>query len=94
MKYLSLALCAALAACSAATPPPEPAIRTVEVKVQVPVPCPALVALGQEPAYADTDSAIQAAQGVGELAKLYATGRVQRMKRLAEYIAVKSACVF
>lgn len=94
------AFCAALAApvlagC-ATTPhePPEPVVRTVEVKVAQPVPCPALEALGPEPDYPDTDEALRNAPGVGDLAKLYAQGRLMRVQRLAEYAAAKVGCVF
>lgn len=83
----------ALAAC-APTPRPEPQIVTKEVKVQVPVPCAALADLGPEPIYADTEEALAGAPNIAELAKLYAKGRIQRIKRLAEYGAVKASCVF
>lgn len=86
----------ALAACATGTPPEplEPAVRTVEVKVAQPVPCPALAALGEEPAYPDTDEAILAAPGPAARAALYAEGRKMRVKRLAEYVAAKLGCIF
>lgn len=89
------ALVALLAGCAHhQAPPPEPVVRTVEVKVAVPVPCPALVALGEEPSYPDTDAAIAAAGTIGELAALYAKGRVMRAQRLLEYSVAKASCIF
>lgn len=94
------AFCAILAATGlagcATTPhePPEPVVRTVEVKVAQPVPCPALAELGPEPDYPDTDEAIRNAAGVGDLAKLYAQGRLMRAQRLSEYAAAKVGCIF
>lgn len=84
-----------LAACQT-TPdePSEPQIRTVEVVVNKPVPCPALAELGPEPLYADSDEAIAAANGIGELSQLYRIGRAQRQARLMTYVAVAAACVF
>lgn len=84
-----------LAACAhAPTEPPVPAVRVVETKVAVPVPCPALEALGPEPAYPDTDDAIAAAEGIGELAALYKKGRLMRVQRLLLYTVAKSSCIF
>lgn len=93
-NLLALLSVVALAGCAARTPPPEPEIRTVEVKVNVPVPCEAMKSLGPEPAYADTDEAIAAAQDIGTLAKLYAKGRLQRVQRLKEYMVAKASCLF
>jgi hypothetical protein len=73
---------------------PEPVVRTVEVKVATPVPCPALAALGDEPAYPDTEEAIKNAPSIGELARLYAIGRLMRSQRLSEYVAAKTGCMF
>lgn len=92
---LALPLAAlALAACHGRPEPQIPAIRVVETKVAVPVPCPALEALGDEPAYPDSDEAVSKATSLGELAALYAMGRLKRIQRLAEYTAAKGACVF
>lgn len=74
--------------------PLEPKIVTKEVKVEVPVPCKALVQLGPDPVYPDTAEAISNAPGIGELAALYAKGRIIRMQRLAEYATAKAACIF
>jgi len=93
MRWMA-GICLALSACGAATPPPEPQIVIREVKVPTPIPCKALADLGPEPAYSDSDTALAAASGVGELAKLYAKGRLERIKRLGEYAAAKTACVF
>lgn len=93
-RVFTIAALALLSACGGTTPRPEPEIRTVEVKVKTPVPCPALQQLGPEPAYADTDEAITAAQDIGTLAKLYAKGRLQRTQRLKEYVVAKASCLF
>lgn len=95
MRTVVLLGALALSAC-ATTPKPslEPEVRTVEVKVPQPVPCPALERLGPEPAYPDTDAAIQAAGTIGDLAALYAAGRKLRVQRLAEYLAAKASCIF
>jgi hypothetical protein len=84
-----------LAACQT-TPeePSEPQIRTVEVVVNKPVPCPALAELGPEPLYPDTDEAIAAADGIGELSQMYRVGRAMRQARLMTYMAVAAACNF
>ena len=92
---VAAALALAATAChTTPSEPPQPVVRTVEVAVQVPVPCPALDQLGPEPVYPDTADAIANADGIGELARLYATGRLMRIQRLAEYAAVKQACKF
>lgn len=91
-----LALAAASAAGCATTPsePLEPPVRVVTVKEQTPVPCPALLKLGPEPEYPDTDAAILAAPNIAERSRLYTEGRVLRIARLAEYVAVKAGCIF
>ena len=94
---LALAAASVLMLAGCATPhtePLPPVIRIVEVKVQVPVPCPALVELGEEPIYPDTDAAIQGAGTISALAVLYKVGRLMRGQRLAEYQAAKTACNF
>lgn len=95
-RILVAALALALWGCSSGRPQtvPEPIVERVEVKVPTPVPCPALSRLGPEPAYPDTDEAIAKATSLGELAALYAMGRLKRVQRLAEYAAAKGACVF
>lgn len=99
-SLLALAL-VGLAGCAANQPRPEPEVRTVEVKVATPVACKALVSLGAEPVYDDTDEAIAAAAAIkddGEaaatLAKLYVKGRLQRVQRLKEYVVAKASCLF
>jgi hypothetical protein len=92
-----LTVCAfALTACGGKNvlPPPEPIIKTVEVKVAVPVPCPALAKLGPEPAYPDTDAALNAAPDIWVATKLITAGRLMRLKRLAEYGAARASCTF
>lgn len=94
-RFLAPAALALLSACAhAPATPPEPSVRVVETKVAVPVPCPALIALGGEPEYPDTDEAIAAEGTIGGLAALYAKGRVKRIQRLAEYAIAKATCVF
>lgn len=95
IKALGAALVAALAVygCAHRSDAVEPPITVKEVKVQVPVPCPALAALGPEPLYPDTAQAMEGAT-VAQAAALYAQGRLMRAQRLAEYIAVRTACVF
>lgn len=83
-----------LAGCAGRQPVLEPEIRTVEVKVAQPVPCPALERLGPEPGYPDTSDAIAKAETIGDLAALYAAGRILRIQRLAEYSAAKAGCIF
>lgn len=92
---LLLGVATLAAGCKTTPPEPsEPSVRVVEVKVPQPVPCPALVALGPEPVYPDTDEAIRAASNIAERAKLVATGRLMRIQRLAEYAAAKTGCIF
>jgi hypothetical protein len=90
----SIILITLLLAGCAEGPRPEPEIRTVTVKEVVPIPCPALAALGPTPEYADSDAAINATEDVGELAKLYVVGRLQRIQRETEYVAAAIACNF
>lgn len=95
MLLTALVLVAALTGCATdGQTRLEPEVRTVEVKVPTPVPCPALERLGPEPAYPDTDAAIQGAATIGDLAALYAAGRKLRVQRLAEYFAAKTSCIF
>ena len=91
MKRLIIPLALAVAGC-AQTPPPEPQIITKEVDVPVPQPCKALVDIGSEPVYPDTDAAIAAAPDIFSIAKLYAAGRLLRVQRLAKYVAAKASC--
>lgn len=91
----SLTIAALLAGCAhKAGSSPQPQVQLVPVQVAVPVPCPALSSLGAEPAYPDTDDAIEGAATIGQLAALYAKGRILRAQRLAEYAAAKTACLF
>lgn len=99
MRYLFLSLCLGallLGGCAGGPPPlpPEPVIQTKEVNVAVPVPCAALAKLGEEPSYADTDTALAAAPDIFESTRLLLKGRLQRIKRGAEYIAARTACTF
>lgn len=97
MKHYSLALgLLMLSGCGgrAMLPPPEPVIKTVEVKVPTPVPCAALAKLGPEPSYADTDAALAATPDIFEASRILLKGRLQRLQRLAEYGAAKTACTF
>lgn len=75
-------------------PAPEPIIKIVEVKVAVPVPCPALAKLGEEPSYADTDTALSASPDIFESTRLLLKGRLQRSKRLVDYGIAKLSCTF
>lgn len=96
MKRLAIISLLVLASCAgrAGLTPPEPVVKTVEVKVAVPVPCDALAKLGPEPDYADTDAAIRTAPDIFEQSRILAKGRLQRIKRGAEYIAARVACTF
>jgi hypothetical protein len=95
LALIALAAAVGLGGCKTVPSKPlEASVRTVEVKVAVPVPCRALETLGPEPAYPDTDAAIAAATGIGQLAALYAKGRAMRVQRLLEYSVAKAACTF
>lgn len=78
-----------LAACASA--PREPAVKVVEVKVPVPVTC-VPKSLGPAPAYPDTDEAVRASAGPGDLLQLLAAGRLLRKQRSAEVEPVIAAC--
>lgn len=77
------------AACS--TVPREPRVVTVEVKVPVPVPC-VPKSLRPKPTYPDTDEAILATAGPGDLLHLLAAGRLLRKQREAEVEPVIEVC--
>lgn len=91
-KLAILAMLVALGGCATTSEPSEPRVETVTVKVPVPVPCPALEELGPEPAYPDTDGALEQAETIGILAQLYRVGRALRVQRLAEYKAARAGC--
>lgn len=93
---IAFAAMLALAACGQKEPiqPPAPIVQTVEVKVPTPVPCAALTKLGDPPVYADTDAAIAAATDIWEVGKIYAKGRLQRIKRGVALEAARLACNF
>lgn len=80
--------------CQIAPKSPVNRLNVQTVQVSVPIPCPALSSLGPEPAYPDTDEAIQSARNIAERALLYATGRALRIQRLNEYQAAAKACDF
>lgn len=96
MKRAAIISLLALASCAghAGLTPPEPVVVTKTVNVAVPVPCDALAKLGPEPDYADTDAAVRAAPDIFEQARILSKGRLQRIKRGAEYIAARVACTF
>jgi hypothetical protein len=89
MRNLVFLAALALPAC-ATTVAPQPIVRTVTVNV--PVPCPALVELGPEPAYVDTDNALRAAPDLFSRVKLLLQGRLTKTARLAQYAAAKASC--
>ncbi|WP_340646729.1 hypothetical protein [Phenylobacterium sp.] len=89
MKVFALLSLLALAACASA--PREPVVKVVEVKVAVPVTC-APKTLGAAPVYPDTDAAVRASPGPGDLLQLLAAGRLLRDQRLAEIEPVIAAC--
>lgn len=93
MRALAAALCLAVAACaSSQARPSEPIIKTVVVKVPVPEPCPALVKLGPEPAYPDTDEALSKAPNILEQVKLLLAGRAMRVVRAAAVAEALAIC--
>lgn len=85
-----------LSACSGGpAPAPEPIIRTVEVQVPFDDPrCAreAIAELGPEPAYPDTDQALQAAPNVYEQVKLLMAGRAMRAARVAAKTTALAEC--
>lgn len=81
MSRLAMLIVSGLVVASCAgvpKPPPEPVVQIVEVKVPVPVRC--VPDLGPEPAYADTNEALAAAD-IFEAVKLLLAGREQRIAR-------------
>lgn len=80
-----------LTAGSCATTTPPPIIRTVEVKVPVAVSC-VPAALGEEPAYVDSDQALVTAAGPEDRFQLLAAGRLQRNGWLAQVRPVLRGC--
>lgn len=92
---LALAAATALVGCgTTSSDRPVAEVQTVEVVVTKSVPCPALAALGEPPAYPDTDEAIRAAVTMAERALLYVTGRKMRIQRESEYQTAATACNF
>lgn len=78
-----------LAACATTTPEPKVVTKVVQVPVVracVPATFP------QSPSFPDTDSAMRAAPGAGDLLQLLAAGRILRIERLKDLEAVVSAC--
>lgn len=69
----------------------EPEVRIVEVRVPVPVSC-VPSSLGAAPAYPDTDEAVRASAGPGDLLQLLAAGRLLRKQRSAEVEPALEAC--
>lgn len=69
----------------------EPEVRTVEVRVPVPVTC-VPKGLGPAPVYPDTDEAVLASPGPGDLLHLLAAGRLLRKQRSAEVEPVIETC--
>ena len=69
----------------------EPEVRIVEVQVPVPTAC-VPKALGPTPSYPNTDAAIRASAGPGDLLQLLAAGRLLRSQRLAETEPVITTC--
>ena len=87
-RLLSCAGLLALAAC--ATTPPAPQIVTKTVQVAVPVAC--KPAIGDTPAYPDTDAALKAAPDVFYRVSLLVAGRLERIAREAQLDAALGAC--
>ncbi|MBJ7410109.1 MAG: hypothetical protein JHD15_07045 [Phenylobacterium sp.] len=80
--------CLSLAACQT---PAEPRIVTKEVLVPVSKSC-VPSTFRDPPATPDTDAAIKAAPGPGELLQLLAAGRILYRQWIAEARAVLAAC--
>lgn len=95
IEGLGIALAAALVAGCSPKPTidgPSVAVQTVETKVPVVVPCKALNGLGAEPAYPDSNAALQAALDIYEQTRLLLAGRSMRIQRLDEYATARAAC--
>lgn len=84
-----MALCVSLAACASA--PREPVVKIVEVKTPVPVTC-IPKSLRPAPTVPDTDAAIKASPGPGDLLQLLAAGRIIRDQWIAEVTPAIAAC--
>lgn len=87
--WLLVFLAIMLAGCS--TVRPEPVVDTVTVGVPVARSC-VPPALGEAPAYIDTDAALKAAGGPEDRYQMVIAGRVQRNARLGEVEPVVKGC--
>lgn len=88
-RALILLAALALAACGS-TRTAEPEIRIQRVEVPVAVKC--AVEEPDEPAYPDTDAALEAAADPGAMIGMLSAGRVLRIQFLKELRAAYSAC--
>lgn len=93
MKKVLSSLGAALAATSlvACAHAPEPKVRTVTVSVPVTRPCVAKD-VDLAPQFPDTDAALRASAGAGDMMQLLAAGRLLRIQTLSEWAARLKAC--
>lgn len=78
-----------LAACAGQTP--EPKIITHEVKVEITVPC-MKSDLNLSPVFPDSDAALRASPGAGDMMQLLAAGRLLRIQTMKEWAAALTAC--
>lgn len=76
---------------TACTTPSEPKIRTVEIKVPVVQAC-LTKDLNLDPQFPDSDAALRASAGAGDMLQLLAAGRLLRIQTMAEWKAALLAC--
>lgn len=77
-----------LAACASV---PEPKIVTKEVRTEVTVAC-VKSDLNLDPVFPDSDAALRAAPGAGDMLQLLAAGRLLRVQTMREWAAALKAC--
>ena len=86
--FVSVVLTLGLVSACASAPPPRIEVRPVAA----PIPVRCTPNLGPEPAYPDTDAALQAAPDLFARVRLLVAGRLMRIARDAEKSAALQAC--